>query len=287
MSIDKKCWCESGKRYEECHQSIDQKIEEFRKAGHIVPTRDLIKTPHQIEKIRASAKINTAILDLVESNIKEGMTTLEINDLAKEFTAKQGATCAPYQYQGYPQYLCTSINEEVCHGIPHRKTKLKNGDIINVDVSTILAGYFSDASRMFCIGEVNEEKRKLVEVTKECLRLGIEAAKPWGFVGDIGAAISTYAKSKGYSVVRELGGHGIGLEFHEEPFVSHIGQRGEGMLLVPGMIFTIEPMINVGSAEVVIDRYNGWTISTKDGKPSAQVEHMILITENGAEILSY
>lgn len=281
------CWCGSGQLYTECHQAIDEKIKEFERKGAEVPPRSLIKTPMQIEKIKQSAKINTQILDLVAEQIHEGMTTEDIDVIVKEYTLKQGAQCAPYQYQGYPKSVCTSINEEVCHGIPSRLKKLKNGDIINVDVSTILDGYYSDASRMFCIGEVNEEKRKLVEVTHECLRRGIEAAQAWGFVGDIGAAISEYAKEQGYSIVRELGGHGIGLEFHEDPFVAHVGKKGTGMLLVPGMIFTIEPMINVGQAKVVVDRYNGWTIYTADGKPSAQVEHMILITENGPEILTY
>ncbi|MEA4874598.1 methionyl aminopeptidase [Anaerorhabdus sp.] len=282
-----KCWCGSGKSYEECHKAIDDKIKQYEAKGVEVPPRSLIKTPEQIEKIRKSAKINTQVLDLVEKNIHEGMSTEEIDVLVKEFTASQGAICAPYQYQGFPKSVCTSINEEVCHGIPSRIRKLKNGDIVNVDVSTILDGYYSDASRMFCIGEVDEEKKKLVEVTKECLRRGIEAAQPWGFVGDIGAVISEYAREMGYSVVRELGGHGVGIEFHEDPFISHVGKKGTGMLLVPGMIFTIEPMINVGKANVVIDRYNGWTIYTGDGKPSAQVEHMILITEDGPEILTY
>jgi methionyl aminopeptidase len=281
------CWCGSGKPYDECHKHIDEKIEMYRKRGCEVPPRSLIKTPAQIEKIRESAKINTAVLDHVAKHIHEGMSTEEIDVLVSEFTKDNGAICAPYQYQGYPKSVCTSINEEVCHGIPSRIKKLQNGDIVNVDVSTILDGYFSDASRMFCIGDISPEKQKLVDVTKECLKIGIEAAKPWGFVGDIGEAISKYAHQHGYSVVRELGGHGIGIEFHEDPFISHIGKKGTGMLLVPGMIFTIEPMINTGGANVVVDRYNGWTIYTADGKPSAQVEHMILITEEGSEILTY
>lgn len=284
---NEKCWCGSEKNYAQCHQKQDEKIAQMKEKGHIIPPQFLIKTPEQIEKIKASAKINTAVLDLVASVICEGMTTEEIDDLVRNFTHEQGAICAPYQYQGYPKSCCTSIDEEVCHGIPHRKRKLKNGDIVNVDVSTILNGYFSDASRMFCIGEVSEEKKKLVRVTEECLKLGIAAAKPWGFVGDIGAAVSAHAHANGYSVVRELGGHGIGLEFHEDPFISHVGQKGTGMLLVPGMMFTIEPMINEGRAEVVMDRYNGWTIYTADKKASAQIEHMLLITEDGAEILTY
>ncbi|MEG0076681.1 MAG: methionyl aminopeptidase [Anaerorhabdus sp.] len=287
MENKENCWCGSGLPYDECHQSIDAKIKEYERKGCTVPPRSLIKTPAQIEKIKESAKINTAVLDYVAEHIHEGMTTEEIDVLVSEFTKSKGAICAPYQYQGYPKSVCTSINEEVCHGIPNRRKKLQQGDIVNVDVSTILDGYYSDASRMFCIGQVSPEKQRLVDATKECLRIGIEAAKPWGFVGDIGEAISKYAHQHGYSVVRELGGHGVGIEFHEDPFISHVGKKGTGMLLVPGMIFTIEPMINEGGANVVIDRYNGWTIYTADGKPSAQVEHMILITETGNEILTY
>lgn len=287
MNSDELCWCKSGLNYGECHKTIDEKIRVYEKKGCIVPPRSLIKTPQQIEKIKASAKINTAVLDYVASVIKEGMSTEEIDVLVSSFTKEQGAICAPLNYQGYPKSVCTSINDEVCHGIPSRLRKLKDGDIVNVDVSTILDGYYSDASRMFCIGEVSAEKQKLVDVTKECLRRGIEAAKAWGFVGDIGDVISKYAHENGYSVVRELGGHGVGVEFHEDPFIAHIGKKQTGMLLVPGMIFTIEPMINAGGPNVVIDKYNGWTITTQDHSPSAQVEHMILITEEGPEILTY
>ncbi|MCI5774842.1 MAG: type I methionyl aminopeptidase [Erysipelotrichaceae bacterium] len=268
------------------YEKYKDKIEEYRRLGHIVPSPDLVKNSEQIAKIKESAKINTAVLDHVAQNIKVGMSTQEIDDLVSSFTKEHGAICAPLHYQGYPKSVCTSINDEVCHGIPSRRIKLKDGDIINVDVSTILDGYYSDASRMFEIGNVSSKRQELVEITKECLRRGIEAAKPWGFVGDIGEAIASYAHSKGCSVVRELGGHGVGLEFHEDPFVSHIGKKGTGMLLVPGMIFTIEPMINAGKPHVVMDNLNGWTIYTQDGKDSAQVEHMILITEDGNEILT-
>ena len=180
-----------------------------------------------------------------------------------------------------------TINGEVCHGIPARHRKLRNGDIINVDCTTILDGYYADASRMFMIGNVSEERRKLVEETKKCLEIGMQAAQPWAHVGDIGYAIAKYAHSKGYSVVRELGGHGVGIDFHEDPFVAHVGSKGKGMVLVPGMIITIEPMINAGKAAVEIDPYNNWTIYTRDGSDSAQWEHTILITEDGNEILTY
>ena len=273
--------------YELYCKERDLKIKEYAAMGHEVPTPDLIKTPEQIEKIRESAKINTGVLDYVAANIKVGMSTQEIDNLVAKYTKEHNAICAPYHYEGFPKSVCTSINEEVCHGIPSRLRKLKDGDIINVDVSTILDGYYSDASRMFCIGRVSDKRKKLVEVTKECLNAGIAAAQAWGFVGDIGEAVSHVAKKYGYTVVKELGGHGVGIEFHEDPFVSHIGKKGTGMLLVPGMIITIEPMINMGGPNVVIDRYNGWTIYTKDGSDSAQWEHTILITENGPEILTY
>ncbi len=268
-------------------EHIVKKMEECKKKGMIVPSPELIKRPSQIEKIKASAKINTGVLDAVEKAIHVGMTTQEIDDIVSSYTKEHGAICAPYQYEGFPKSVCTSINDEVCHGIPARLRKLHDGDIVNVDVSTILDGYYSDASRMFMIGNVSDERRRLVMETKKCLEVGIKAARPWGTVGDIGDAISKYAKSKGYSVVKELGGHGVGLEFHEDPFIAHVGKKGKGMVLVPGMIFTIEPMINAGRAGVVIDPYNNWTISTVDGKDSAQFEHTLLVTEDGIEILTY
>ena len=181
---------------------------------------------------------------------------------------------------------CTSINEQVCHGIPSEEDILKEGDIVNVDCSTILNGYFSDSSRMFCIGEVSAEKKRLVDVTKECIQKGLEQVKPWGFLGDMGQAVHDHAYANGYTVVREIGGHGIGLEFHEEPWVGYNSKAGTEMLMVPGMVFTIEPMINMGTYEVFIDEADGWTVCTDDGLPSAQWESQILITEDGNEILT-
>ncbi len=268
-------------------EHIRQRMEECRRKHMTVPSERLIKRPSQIEGIRESSKINTGVLDEVAAKIHEGMSTQEIDDIVVEYTHSHGAICAPYHFEGYPKSVCTSINDEVCHGIPARHRKLRDGDIINVDVSTIYKGYYSDASRMFMIGEVSEERRRLVEETKKCLEIGAAAAKPWGTVGDIGYAISKYAHSRGYSVVRELGGHGVGIEFHEDPFVSHVGKAHTGMVLVPGMIFTIEPMINAGRAGVTIDPYNEWTIYTEDGKDSAQWEHTFLMTETGVEILTY
>ncbi|AFS77833.1 methionine aminopeptidase Map [Gottschalkia acidurici 9a] len=286
LSRNDLCWCGSGLKYKKCHIEFDKKLNSLESQGFQVPQRQIIKTKEQIEGIRKSAIVNSAVLDLVAKNIKEGMSTEEIDKLVHDYTISQGAVPATLNFQGYTKSLCTSINSEVCHGIPSENVILKNGDIVNIDVSTILDGYFSDASRMFIIGETSEEAKKLVEVSRECLYKGIEAVKPWGFLDDIGAAVQEHAEKHGYSVVKDFGGHGIGLEFHEEPFVAHYGNRGEGMILVPGMIFTIEPMINEGSHEIVVDSEDGWTVYTEDGSLSSQWEHTILVTEDGVEILS-
>ena len=265
---------------------IGQKIKAYKAKGCRVPSHKMIKTAEQIEGIRKSAALNTAVLDLVAEQIHAGMSTEEINTLVYNYTVAHGAIPAPLNYEGFPKSVCTSLNDEVCHGIPDKRVILRDGDIINVDVSTILNGYFSDASRMFMIGGVRSEVRKLVEVARECLELGFKAARPWGFLGDIGAAVQEHAEKHGYSVVREFGGHGVGLKFHEDPFVSHTGKKGTGMLLVPGMVFTIEPMINMGSRKIFIDADNDWTVLTDDGMPSAQWEYTVLITETGAEIIT-
>lgn len=266
---------------------LDKKVLYFQNKGHLVPSRKLIKTPEQIDGIRRSGVINTAVLDLVASEIKAGMSTAEIDKMVYDFTVSHGAIPAPLNYEGFPKSVCTSINEVVCHGIPSEDEILEEGDIINVDVSTILDGYYSDASRMFIIGKTTPEKEKLVRVAKECLEIGMQAATPFGFVGDIGNAIEKHAKKNGFSVVRDLCGHGVGLEFHEEPDVEHFGRKGTGMLLVPGMVFTIEPMINMGTYRVFVDEEDDWTVVTEDELPSAQWEHTFLMTENGLEILTY
>ena len=266
---------------------MDKKIMFFQKKGHLVPTRKLIKTPEQIEGIRRSGVVNTGVLDLVAKEIHAGMSTAEIDKVVYDYTVAHGAIPAPLNYEGYPKSVCTSINEVVCHGIPSEDEILEEGDIVNVDVSTILDGYYSDASRMFVIGKTTPEKQKLVDVAKECLEVGMEAAKPYCFVGDIGNAIQKHAHKNGFSVVRDLCGHGVGLEFHEDPEVLHYGKKGTGMLLVPGMVFTIEPMINMGTWEVFIDEDDGWTVVTEDELPSAQWEHTFVMTENGVEILTY
>ena len=281
------CWCGSGKKYKKCHEEFDDKIAYIKSQGHEVPDHSLIKTPEQIEGIRESCKINIAVLDYVAEHIHEGMTTQEIDDLVAQKTAELGGIPAPLNYEGYPKSVCTSINEIVCHGIPSDKVILKDGDIVNVDVSTIYKGYFSDSSRMFCIGSVSPEKQRLVDVVKECVELGLEQVRPWSFLGDMGQAVHEHAVKNGYSVVREIGGHGVGLEFHEDPWVSYVSKAGEEMLLVPGMIFTIEPMVNMGTDRVYVDKEDGWTIYTADKKPSAQWEIMVLVTEDGHEVLCY
>ena len=266
---------------------LDKKILAFQNRGHLVPKRCLIKTDEQIEGIRRSGVVNTGVLDAVAKEIHAGMSTLEIDKLVYDYTLSHGAIPAPLNYDGFPNSVCTSINEVVCHGIPSEDEILEEGDIINVDVSTILDGYYSDASRMFVIGQTTHEKQRLVDVAKECLLIGMEAAKPFGFVGDIGNAIQRHAHKNGFTVVRDLCGHGVGLKFHEEPDVEHFGRKGTGMLLVPGMVFTIEPMINMGGWEVFVDEDDGWTVVTEDELPSAQWEHTFVMTETGLEILSY
>lgn len=281
------CWCGSGKKYKVCHERFDKKIEAYALKGHLVPGHDIIKTEAQVQKIRESAKINMACLDAVAEAIHVGMNTQEIDDIVYETTKKMGGIPAPLNYEGFPKSVCTSVNDQVCHGIPSKDVILKDGDIINVDCSTILDGYFSDSSRMFMIGNVSEEKKRLVEVTKECCDLGLEAVKPWTFLGDMAQVIHEHAEANGYSVVREIGGHGVGLEFHEEPWVGYCSNAGEDMLIVPGMMFTIEPMINMGTAQIFTDKENGWEVYTMDGKPSAQWEYQIYVTEEGVEVISY
>ncbi|HBJ2620369.1 type I methionyl aminopeptidase [Clostridium botulinum] len=281
-----KCWCGSGLKYKRCHLEFDEKLESLRLKGEIVPPREVIKSPEDIEGIKKSSEVNNGVLDLVASKIKAGMSTLDIDKLVYDYTVEHGAIPAPLNFEGFPKSVCTSINNEVCHGIPDEKIILKDGDIVNVDVSTILNGYYSDASRMFMIGEVSADAKKLVEVAKECMEAGIKAIKPWGHLGDIGAACQEVAHKNGYTIVRALGGHGVGNEFHEEPFVPHIGKKGTDMILVPGMVLTVEPMVNAGGYDVYVDAENEWTIYTEDDSLSAQWEHTVLITETGIEILA-
>ncbi|QGU94879.1 methionyl aminopeptidase [Clostridium bovifaecis] len=284
LSRNDLCWCGSGKKYKSCHLHMDEKLSLMEDEGLIAPPKEIIKTPEQIEGIKKSCQVTKKILDMVSEKIKEGVTTEEINTWVHNYTLELGAIPAPLNYMGYPKSVCISINEVVCHGIPSNRT-LKNGDIVNVDVTSILDGYYGDASRMFIIGDASAKAIKLVETAKECLDIGIKQVKPFATIGDIGYAIQKYAEEKGYSVVREFGGHGIGLEFHEEPFVDHCGVQHTGMILVPGMTFTIEPMINEGTYRCKVLE-DGWTAVTADGKLTAQWEHTVLVTEDGVEILT-
>lgn len=281
------CWCGCGKKYKQCHEAFDAKIEDFKRKGYQVPDRNIIKTPEQIEKIKESAKINVAVLDYVGENIKAGMSTEEIDKLVYDKTTELGGIPAPLNYEGFPKSVCTSINNVVCHGIPDEDEILHDGDIINVDVSTIYNGYFSDSSRMFMIGNVSSEAKKLVEDVKQSIEEGLKEVKPWTRLGNVGAAVNAFCKKQGYSVVREIGGHGIGLQFHEDPWVGFTTKRETGMLMVPGMCFTIEPMVNAGGPDIFVDDDNGWTIYTLDDELSAQWEVQIVVTEDGYEIISW
>lgn len=281
------CWCKSGKCYGECHKEYDRMISRLKEAKKKIPPRKIIKNEAQIQGIRDSSKINIAVLDYVAEHIRIGMSTEEINTLVYDKTLELGGIPAPLNYEGFPKSVCTSIGSQVCHGIPSTEDVLEDGDIINVDVSTIYKGYFSDSSRMFMIGNVHPEVKRLVEVTKESINVGLSQVIPWRPIGNVGAAINEFAQKNGYTVVREIGGHGVGLEFHEEPFVSFVSDWDTGMIMAPGMVFTIEPMINMGEPDIFIDADNDWTVYTDDGMPSAQWEVTVLVTEEGYEILTY
>ncbi len=268
---------------------FDKQIMYWENKGKLVPTRGLVKSQEQLDGIRKAGMLNTAVLDEVARNIHAGMSTLEIDKICHDYCVGHGGIPACLGYEGFPKSVCTSINEVVCHGIPKASDILEEGDIVNVDFTTILDGYYADASRMFIIGKTTLEKEQLVRVAKECLEIGMEVAKPFTFVGDIGYAIEQHCKKHHYGVVRDLCGHGVGLKFHEEPEVPHFGKRGTGMLLVPGMVFTIEPMVNMGTWKVFVDADDefGWEVISEDELPSAQWEHTLLMTENGVEVLSY
>lgn len=246
----------------------------------------VLKSDAEIDAMKPSCRLAAQTLRMIESYVKPGITTLELNDICHDFMVKAGAIPAPLNYKGFPKSVCTSINDIVCHGIPTSKTKLKEGDIINIDVTTILNGYHGDTSLTFFVGQVNEKAKRLVRVTKECLDRGIAAVRAGGRIGDIGAAIQEHAEAHNYSVVREFVGHGIGKTFHEDPQILHYGNRGTGVRLEPGMVFTIEPMINEGHWKTKI-RKDGWTAVTVDGLLSAQFEHTVAIRSDGTvEILT-
>ncbi len=276
------CWCGSGKKYKQCHLRSDQ--EYARAYDMLARSNVIIKTAEQIDGIRRASELTRDILDELETRIQPGITTQQIDEWVYAMTLEAGAIPAPLNYRGFPKSCCTSLNEVICHGIPEDRTLIE-GDILNVDVTSILNGFYGDSSRMFLIGEVSAEARELVEVTRECLYLGIEQVKPGNHIGDIGHAIQTHAEAHGFSVVRQFVGHGTGVEFHEPPNVQHYGNPGGGLPLVPNMTFTIEPMINVGEYEgVTLD--DDWTTITVDGSLSAQWEHTLLVTDNGVEALT-
>jgi methionyl aminopeptidase len=278
------CPCGSGLKHKKCCLGKST-----------VPNRDIeslysskygirLKKPRDIEAIREAGRLVLETLELVESKIKPGLITDEINTLVHEFTIKNGATPAPLNYRGFPKSVCVSANEVICHGIPGDRV-LNDGDIVNVDVTSILNGYFADANKTFYVGTPGDEATRIVGVARDCLRRGISVIKPGNTLGDIGWAIQTYAEAQGCSVVREFVGHGVGFEFHEAPQIPHFGNKGSGITLIPGMVFTVEPMINLGKKELrILD--DNWTAVTKDGSLSAQFEQTILVTENGCESLT-
>ncbi|MDD7110115.1 MAG: type I methionyl aminopeptidase [Collinsella sp.] len=280
--------CGSGKKYKKCHSSFDERLERLWEEGWNVLPRTLYKTPADIEGIKRSAAINVGVLDYVGEHITAGMTTNQIDQMIYDYTVEHGGTPADLNYEGYPKSVCTSINDVVCHGIPCDTDVLHEGDIINVDCSTILDGYFSDSSRMFCIGKVSAERQRLVDVTRASVEAGLAAVKPWLPLSVMAEAVQKTVEDAGFSVVREYGGHGIGKEFHEDPFVGFTTEAPDvDTIMVPGMVFTIEPMVNAGAPDIKISKGDGWCVRTKDGSDSAQCEVQLVVTEDGHELLSW
>jgi len=278
------CPCGSGLKYKKCCLGKDFSDKDNVKERYFRDYRIRLKGRADVEAIKKAGWLALDLLDLVEENLREGMETDEINTLVHEFTIKHAATPAPLHYRGFPKSVCVSVNEEICHGIPGKRL-LKNGDIVNVDVTPILNGYYADASKTFFVGKPEPEALKVVRVARESLKVGMTMVKPGNRVGDIGWAIQSYAESEKCSVVREFVGHGVGFDFHEPPQIPHYGQRGRGIVLVPGMVFTVEPMINLGEKDLHILSDN-WTAVTDDNSLSAQFEQTILVTEEGFESLT-
>ena len=277
------CWCGSGKKYKKCHLVADkQEMDEEKESGK--PLDRIERSSEYIEGMRKSCRLAADTLDMVANRIRIGITTDTINTWVHEYTLDHGAIPAPLNYKGFPKSTCTSLNEVICHGIPDH-TVIKEGDIINVDITCNLDGYFGDTSKTFLMGECSPDAKKITAVAEECLKRGIQAVTPYGRMGDIGAAIQAYAHSQGCSVVEKFVGHGVGRQFHENPQVPHFGKKGTGVRLLPGMFFTIEPMINLGDKDLYILEDN-WTAVTIDGRLSAQFEHTIFLTETGAEVLT-
>lgn len=279
------CWCGSGRKYKQCHMRYDEQLRAFEGQGYAIPSPDRIKSEEDIEGVKKSAVITKGIFDYLDGKVTAGVTTGQINQWVHDYTIERGGIPATLDYNGFPKSCCTSVNDVICHGIPGDYV-LQEGDIVNVDVTTILEGYFSDSSRMYLIGEVDPEAKTLVQEAYKCMMKGIESVKPYQSIDVIGETIEAYANSKGYSVVRDLGGHGIGLAFHEDPHINHFKNDYKGMIMVPGLMFTIEPMINQFDYATETDPDDGWTVTTLDGGLSAQWEHTVVVTETGVEILT-
>jgi methionyl aminopeptidase len=279
------CPCGSGLKYKKCCINKTGSTPKNNNKNLYLQKHGIrVKEAADIEGIKKAGRIALETLDLVESAIRVGMTTDDINALVHDYTLKNGATPAPLGYRGYPKSVCVSVNEVICHGIPGDRV-LNNGDIVNVDVTPILDGYYADVNKTFLVGDPGARARKIVDVARECLRRGLKMVRPGNRIGDIGFAIQSFAEKEGCSVVREFVGHGVGFDFHEPPQVPHHGRPGEGIKLIPGMVFTIEPMINLGKKELkVLD--DGWTAVTLDGDLSAQFEQTILVTHDGYESLT-
>jgi len=278
------CPCGSGIKYKKCCLGKDMQENGDPGAQYAQRYKIRLKEEADIDGIRKAGQLVLDTFAQIEGKIRPGIKTDDINTIVHEFTIKNDAQPAPLNYRGFPKSVCVSINEEVCHGIPGKRV-LQDGDIVNVDITSILNGYYADANNTFFAGTPGAEARKIVGVAKECLKRGIAMVKPGNTVGDIGWAIQTYAEDQGCSVVRDFVGHGVGFEFHESPQIPHFGQRGQGIRLIPGMVFTIEPMINLGGKELKILQDN-WTAVTKDGSLSAQFEQTILVTQSGYESLT-
>jgi methionyl aminopeptidase len=278
------CWCKSGEKYKKCHLRSDEKLSDLARQGYPIPDQSIIKSKEDLDGIRKSSQLTSKILDDLNTIIKPGITTNDIDKWVYDITRSHNAIPAPLNYKGFPKSVCTSLNEVICHGIPSERVLLE-GDNLNVDVTCILDGYFGDSCRMYEVGTVSDDVKALNKVTKECLYKGLDAIKPFQSINAIGKAIETHATANGYSVVDMFGGHGTGNEFHEDPFIHHNIMKSKLMIMMPGMVFTVEPMINVGKSHAKILK-DGWTAITKDKSLSAQWEHTIVVTETGHEILT-
>ena len=278
------CPCGSGLKYKKCCLLKKGSEHSNLKNIYLQKYRIRLKQKEDIEGIRKAGYLVLELLRLVKDEIRPGITTDDINTLVHEFTTRKNAISAPLNYRGFPKSVCVSINEVVCHGIPGERV-LRDGDIVNVDVTPILNGYYADANRTFFVGSPSSEAQKIVRVARESLKVGMSMVRPGNTIGDIGWAIQKYAEGEGCSVVREFVGHGVGFEFHEPPEVPHYGLKGKGIGLVPGMVFTIEPMINLGRKNILILE-DKWTVVTEDGSLSAQFEQTLAVTENGYESLT-